>query len=92
MTERPTLPNRGRLRWRCRRGARELELILLRYLEQSYEAAVPATRAAFEHLLEAADPDLLDWLSGRALPTDPDIVALLPELRRGTSAPPGTPA
>ena len=47
-----------RLCWRCRRGTRELDLLLSRYLENDYDRARPEERAAFEKLLELPDPEL----------------------------------
>lgn len=47
-----------RLRWLCRRGTRELDLLLARYLEREYDRAQPDERAAFEKLLELPDPEL----------------------------------
>lgn len=61
-------PPIGRLRWRARRGQRELDLILRRYLEFSYPQAPPAEQRAFALLLEQSDPDILDWVAERAVP------------------------
>ena len=47
---------RDRLRWRCRRGMKELDVLLSRYVEERYDTAPPAERAAFEALLEDQDP------------------------------------
>ncbi len=60
----------SRLRWRCRRGMRELDVVLQRYLEQRYVAAPAEEQAAFELLLEEQDPVLLDYLTGREQPQD----------------------
>lgn len=48
----------ARLRWRCRRGIRELDLLLLAYLESSYRLASPEEQVLFEAWLKAPDP----WL------------------------------
>jgi antitoxin CptB len=53
------------LRWRCRRGMRELDQLLGWYLDQRYLGAGAAEREAFAALLEQQDPDLWNWLSGR---------------------------
>jgi antitoxin CptB len=57
-----------RLLWRCRRGTRELDLLLSAWVARHWQAAAETERAAFAALLEEQDPDLLDWLSGRAAP------------------------
>jgi antitoxin CptB len=48
----------GRLRWRCRRGMKELDILLSRYMEQRFYAAPPSEREAFESLLESPDPEI----------------------------------
>lgn len=57
-----------RLLWRCRRGTRELDLLLSGWVARHWQAAAATERAAFAALLEEQDPDLLDWVSGRAVP------------------------
>jgi antitoxin CptB len=71
----------SRLRWRCRRGMKELDLLLLRYLEQEYPAAPPADRAAFARILELQDPELFGYLVGRESPTDAGLRHVLARIR-----------
>jgi antitoxin CptB len=54
--------DRERLRWRCRRGARELDILLERYCDERMRDADPRERAAFERLLGQPDPVLYEWL------------------------------
>lgn len=56
---------RARLGWRCRRGMRELDILLMRYMDRDYERADAAEQAAFEALLDFQDPEILDLLTGR---------------------------
>lgn len=58
----------GRLRWRCRRGMRELDVLLVGYLDRHYRGADDLERAAFESLLELPDPTLADLCFGRLDP------------------------
>ena len=60
----------SRLRWRCRRGMRELDVVLVAYLEHCYPTATAAEQAAFARLLECQDPDILAFLTRRAEPPD----------------------
>jgi len=62
----PGATDLSRLRWRCRRGMRELDVLLGRYLERDYAAAGQTERDAFSGLLELPDPDLYGYLFGRA--------------------------
>lgn len=63
----------ARLRWRCRRGMRELDELLQRYLEQRYPYAREIERRVFESLVELPDPTLLAYLLNQQTPTDPDL-------------------
>ena len=44
---------------------RELDTLLMRYMDSVYEAAPPEEQAAFEGLLSMQDPDILGLLTGR---------------------------
>jgi succinate dehydrogenase flavin-adding protein (antitoxin of CptAB toxin-antitoxin module) len=57
-----------RIRWRCRRGLLELDLVLQAFLERGYDRLGPEERAVFVELLEQPDNDLLDLAMGRTEP------------------------
>lgn len=65
------------LRWRCRRGKKELDLLLERFLDRHFAALNSAQRVALERLLVLEDEDLLDLVLGRVAPTDADTIAVL---------------
>jgi antitoxin CptB len=54
-----------RLRWLCRRGMKELDLVLNNYLEFEYPAATVEEQGIFHEILELQDPDLYAQLLGR---------------------------
>ena len=60
----------SRLKWRCRRGMRELDVLLMRYMDQVYPDADPGQREAFEALLNLQDPEILALLTGRQIADD----------------------
>jgi antitoxin CptB len=60
----------GKLRWRCRRGMKELDLLTLGYLEQYYPEAPAEDQQAFADLLELQDPLLMSYMVGRETPAD----------------------
>ena len=72
----------ARLRWRCRRGMKELDLVLLRYLEQDYPQASPVDRDAFARILELQDPDLFGYLVGRDTPAEASLRHVVARIRR----------
>ncbi len=65
--------DRNRLRWRCRRGLLELDLLLGRFLDERYDELAERERRAFELALEVSDQTLLGWLSGTEQPADEAI-------------------
>ncbi len=60
----------GKLRWRCRRGMKELDLLTLGYLERHYPGASAEDQQAFAELLELQDPLLMSYMVGRETPAD----------------------
>ena len=70
-----------RIRWRCRRGLLELDIILGRFLERELDALGPAEQDAFKALLELSDNDLWDLVSGRSDPGDGPQGRLVSRLR-----------
>jgi antitoxin CptB len=81
----PPDAEQGRLAWRCRRGMKELDLLLTRYLRDHWAGAGLSERAAFERILELPDPLLAAYLMQRETPSDPDLQRLL-EILRGQVA------
>lgn len=71
----------GQLAWRCRRGMRELDLILIRYLEQRWPGATATERTAFELFLQLPDPQIAGYLLGGVDPPDAGIRELVDALR-----------
>jgi antitoxin CptB len=65
-----------KLIWRCRRGMKELDVLLERYVRERYRQASGDDRVAFGRLLDLPDPDLADYFFGHATPHDPEIARL----------------
>jgi antitoxin CptB len=74
----------GRLRWRCRRGMRELDVLLTRYVEEEYRDSAPELQAAFRRLLEAQDPVIWDYFLGRQPTHDAELAALIRRITGGS--------
>ena len=64
---------RSKLRWRCRRGMKELDVVLLNYLEHHYDMASPEEQRIFAELLDLPDPQLYAYLLDREIPLDPAV-------------------
>jgi antitoxin CptB len=54
----------ARLKWQCRRGTKELDLMLKQYLETGYLLADEAEKALFAELLKLEDDELMGILMG----------------------------
>ena len=54
-----------RMRWRCRRGLLELDIVLGRFAEQHYAELDEEQQAAFDALLDMPDTVLWDMIVGR---------------------------
>ena len=70
-----------RLRWQCRRGMREMDMLLERWLDAHFAEASPAVRGHFAALLQTEDDLLWDWLMGKGAPTEPQRAALIAQIR-----------
>jgi antitoxin CptB len=68
------------LRWRLRRGMKELDLLLGRYFEVRHAAAPQSEQAQFLALLEREDPDIWSWLMGYA-PAPAELADIVQRLR-----------
>ncbi len=71
----------SRLKWRCRRGMRELDVVLLHYLENVYPGADPEEQAAFQDCLDLQDPEILALLTGRQPCSDPSLAGVVEKIR-----------
>ncbi|MFM9899605.1 MAG: succinate dehydrogenase assembly factor 2 [Polaromonas sp.] len=70
-----------RLRWRCRRGLLELDIVLTRFLERGYADLDAREREVFVGLLSHADNELWDLMSGRLHADNVEEEAVLDRLR-----------
>ncbi|MCF7984204.1 MAG: succinate dehydrogenase assembly factor 2 [Thiohalocapsa sp.] len=69
-----------RLRWQCRRGMLELDLLLNGFLDAGYSDLSKQGRGDFVRLLAYQDQIIYDWLMGQSIPADAalrDLVGLI---------------
>jgi len=76
------LSEESRLRWQCRRGMRELDELLVRYLDECYPHDSDADKAAFREVLELADPVLNGYLLQRQMPSSEPIARVIDRILR----------
>jgi antitoxin CptB len=65
------------LLWRCRRGMKELDVLLERFARRELPAAPPEERRILARFLELPDPLLVDYLLGQVIPTDVELAGLV---------------
>ena len=73
----PASTSTAQLRWRCRRGTREMDLLLLRFLERQYPHLDSREQSLFGALLDETDPDLYAWITGQSEPSNPDYLPII---------------
>lgn len=77
MTDSTSLMPMGQLRWRCRRGMRELDVLLLKFLETRYDGLSLAQKETFEAMLQLQDPDLNAMLMGKLEPESEELKQMI---------------
>ncbi|MCB1827321.1 MAG: succinate dehydrogenase assembly factor 2 [Coxiellaceae bacterium] len=73
--------DRGRLRWKCRRGMLELDMVLLRFLDRHYDELNDLQKQQFDKLLEEQDPVLQSWFMQQVVPEDKEMAAMVDYIR-----------
>lgn len=77
----------GQLLWHCRRGMKELDLILQRYVDIRWPRATSGERAVFEAFLRLPDPVIAGYLLGHEDSPDAQVQGLVEALRQGPAQP-----
>ena len=71
-----------KLRWRCRRGMRELDRLFERYLDYAWDLDSEPQRGVFLRLLDCEDDKLWRWFMGYEICQDAALDALIDRIRR----------
>jgi|TARA_B110000438_G_scaffold300700_2_gene353717 antitoxin CptB len=53
----------SRIKWRCRRGTKELDYLLLSYFDKYYSAASEGEKQTFQKILSEQDPTIIDYFA-----------------------------
>ena len=69
-----------RLLWRCRRGMKELDVVLERFAKGALPTASPEERLTLARFLELPDPMLVDYLLGQVIPEDAGLTKLVQQI------------
>ncbi len=71
----------ARLKWACRRGMLELDVLLGNFLENGYAKLADDDKRLFIKLLECPDPELFAWLMGAETPADEQLIRIVGVIR-----------
>lgn len=74
--------NHSELRWQCRRGMLELDLLFNDFLDESYVLLSIEEKNQFESLLDYPDQTLFDLLMGKMLSSDKNINNLILKINK----------
>ena len=67
----------NRLKWACRRGMLELDVLFLPFVEAAFDELDDGQKLAFERLLSCDDPDLFAWFMGHQQCHDPELASMV---------------
>jgi len=78
--------DRDRLRWRCRRGMLELDLLLQGFLDRGYHRLNAAQQELFRRLLELPDQTLIEYLLGSREIEQKEFVDVIERIRHAAAS------
>jgi antitoxin CptB len=67
----------NRLFWHSRRGMRELDLLLVPFVQEAYTALEPADQLRYEAFLKLEDQDMFNLLMQQVEATEPDLARII---------------
>ena len=70
-----------RIRWQCRRGLLELDVVLKDFLDRGYPSLTSAEQETFEKLLTLSDETLLAYVQGSQNPPEKELMQLVAKIR-----------
>lgn len=73
--------SRSAIKWQCRRGKLELDIVLRRFTERYLEGMSEAELIHFQQLLAHTDDDLLDWILMKSSPPESELREMLERIR-----------
>lgn len=71
-----------RLQWHCRRGLKELDVILGPFMDEHYRTLSAEDKATFVRLVACEDMDLFNWFMEQGKPADPGLEHMVELIRQ----------
>lgn len=69
-----------KLKWKCRRGILELDILLERFYEDQFQILTAKEKKIFNRLLDEPDPLLYDWFLGHKVPSSVQFQSLVKKI------------
>ena len=66
-----------RLTWQCRRGIKEVEVLLAPFFEQHFDSLTDTEKDRFEMFLKEQDADIFEWFTMRIVPENPEMAVMV---------------
>ena len=70
----------AKIRWHCRRGMLELDVILQNFFDQHYLQLSSKEQQIFERLLETEDQQLYDWFLQKSQSRNIELAAMVKKI------------
>ncbi|OGT23267.1 MAG: hypothetical protein A2W47_06510 [Gammaproteobacteria bacterium RIFCSPHIGHO2_12_38_15] len=70
----------AKIKWRCRRGMLELDLLLFPFYEKNFEQLSSSNQKLFIKFLDSPDPAIYNWFLGAETPPD-EFQLIIEQLR-----------
>jgi len=75
--EQQTAKTKARLKWACRRGMLELDVLLMPFVDEAWYLLSDENKAIFERLLICQDPELFAWFMGHEVCKDQELNSMV---------------
>lgn len=75
-----TAEERARIRWSCRRGMLELDVMIMPFYEECFDSLSEDEQQTFVELLETDDPDLFKWIMKHTRSDNPRLAAMVDKI------------
>lgn len=71
------LDSKPKLKWACRRGMLELDVLFEPFVDEAYDALSTENKVIFQRLLTCEDPDLFAWFMGHQQCEDAELDSMV---------------
>ncbi|MGL6207846.1 MAG: succinate dehydrogenase assembly factor 2 [Lactobacillus panisapium] len=71
---------KSHIKWACRRGMLELDVILMPFFEEQFDSLTQEEQKDFVRLLELDDPVLFSWLMGKTRSDNPQLATMIDKI------------